>query len=267
MAPEDILGPLVPATYLAMLAIEAAAPARPQPPVRGWRALGLVFLVINGLVSTLTPLLIPASWLEAHRLLNGEPLGVVGGVIVGYVALSFVSYLWHRSAHRFDGMWRTFHQLHHSPRRVDMSGSMLFHPLEMIVFTLMGVGVTTLVLGLDPLAAAITGYVAAFYGMFQHLNVRTPRWLGYVIQRPEAHALHHERGIHGRNYADLPIWDILFGSFHNPATFEGDVGFDPPADRRLLAMLAFTDVNAAGGLVLGRTGAAGARPTPSGPGT
>ena len=27
--------------------------------------------------------------------------------------------------------------------------------------------------------------VAAFYGMFQHWNVRTPQWMGYLIQREE----------------------------------------------------------------------------------
>ena len=47
----------------------------------------------------------------------------------------------------------------------------------------------------SPLTAASIGYVAAFYGMFQHWNVRTPQWLGYVIQRPESHGLHHELGV------------------------------------------------------------------------
>jgi len=103
---------------------------------------------------------------------------------------------------------------------------------------------TTIILGLDPLAAAITGYIASFYSFFQHLNVRTPRWLGYVIQRPESHCIHHQRGVHAFNYADLPVWDMLFGSFRNPAAFEGDVGFDAPADKRFGAMLAFADVNA-----------------------
>jgi sterol desaturase/sphingolipid hydroxylase (fatty acid hydroxylase superfamily) len=127
---------------------------------------------------------------------------------------------------------------------MDMSGSQVFHPLEMLVFALMGVAVTTLVLGLDPLAAAVTGYIAAFYGMFQHLNLKTPQWLGVIIQRPEAHCVHHSRGVHAWNYADFPLWDMIFGSWRNPKHFEGEVGFDAPANRRLGAMLAFADVNA-----------------------
>ncbi|WP_332764720.1 sterol desaturase family protein [Phenylobacterium sp.] len=248
----DILGLLVPATYLAMLAVEQLAPARPQPKVRAWHFMGLLFLCLNGLVSTVTPLLIPADWLARHSLLDLRGLGVAGGALVGYAVLSLASFAWHRCAHQVPFVWRVFHQIHHSPSRVDISGSMLFHPLEMIVFTLMSLATSTLVLGLDPLAAGITGYVAAFYGMFQHWNVRTPRWIGYLIQRPEAHAMHHERGVHARNYADLPIWDMLFGSFHSPEAFDGEVGFDPPADRRILAMLAFAEVNQAAGASLGR---------------
>jgi sterol desaturase/sphingolipid hydroxylase (fatty acid hydroxylase superfamily) len=142
-------------------------------------------------------------------------------------------------------MWRLFHQIHHSPQRVDMSGAALFHPLETIVFLLIGALVTTLVLGLDPVAAALTGYIAAFYGYFQHMNIRTPQWLGYIIQRPEAHCIHHQRDVHAFNYGDLPVWDMLFGTFRNPAGFEGEVGFDQPATKRFGAMLGFVDVNEA----------------------
>lgn len=49
--------------------------------------------------------------------------------------------------------------------------------------------------------------------------------------------------MHGYNYSDLPLWDWVFGTFRNPATWEGETGFDPPADRRYGAMLAFVDVN------------------------
>jgi len=74
--------------------------------------------------------------------------------------------------------------------------------------------------------------------------VRTPRWIGYLIQRPESHCVHHRLGVHYYNYADLPIWDMLFGTFRNPPKYMGDCGFESGADRRLGAMLAFADVNA-----------------------
>lgn len=125
----------------------------------------------------------------------------------------------------------------------DIPGSVLFHPTEIVAQVLLQLLVTLIVLGLDPVAAALTGYLAAFCGMFQHWNVHTPRWLGYLIQRPEAHCEHHRLGVHAHNYGDLPIWDLALGTFRSPAHFEGDCGFESPADRRLGAMLAFEDVN------------------------
>ena len=254
MTTVDILGLLVPVTYLVMLAIEAFIPAREFPPIRAWRFIGLGFLILTGILATTVPLLIPVDWLAEHRLIDGSPLGVIGGAVVGYAAVSLASYVWHRSAHTFPIMWRTFHQIHHSPQRVDMSGSLLFHPLETAVFMTISVVTSTLVLGLDPLAAALTGYIASFYGLFQHMNIRTPHWLGYLIQRPEAHCIHHQRDVHNYNFGDLPIWDILLGTFRNPRSFAGEVGFDAPATARLGAMLAFVDVNKpiAGARSLGR---------------
>ena len=245
METVDIVGLLAPVTYFAFLVTEKLWPAREFPPRRGWQWIGVAFLVLIGTISTVVPLLIPEDWLAAHRLLDGTKLGVVGGTIVGFVIAEGATYVYHRSAHRVGFMWRAFHQVHHSPRRVDIPGSVLFHPLEMVNQTLILLFVAVIVLGLDPLAAALVGYLFAFYGYFQHWNVRTPQWLGYIIQRPESHCVHHRLGVHYYNFADLPLWDILFGTFRNPRQFMGDCGFEGGADGRLPAMLGFADVNAA----------------------
>jgi sterol desaturase/sphingolipid hydroxylase (fatty acid hydroxylase superfamily) len=243
MEAVDIVGLLVPVTYFVMLGAERLWPARAFPPRRGWTWIGIAFLVLIGTVSTVVPLLFDPAWLAAHRWLDGSPLGVAGGTVVGYVVLSGLMYAYHRTVHTVPLLWRLTHQIHHSPQRVDISGSVLFHPVEMVIQALLQLFVTLIVLGLDPLAAALTGYVAAFYGMFQHWNIHTPQWLGYLIQRPEAHCEHHRLGVHASNYGDLPIWDLLLGTFRNPKHFEGRCGFEAPADRRMGAMLALQDVN------------------------
>jgi sterol desaturase/sphingolipid hydroxylase (fatty acid hydroxylase superfamily) len=245
METVDLIGLAVPLTYFVFLATEKLWPGRSFPPRKGWQWLGIAFLLLIGTVGAVVPLLLPLDWMAAHRWLDGTRLGAAGGAIAGYVVLSGVMYAWHRSAHGTGFLWRGFHQLHHGPQRVDIAGSALFHPLEMVVQVLLQLFVTVIVLGLDPLAAALVGYIAAFYGMFQHWNVRTPRWIGYLIQRPEAHCVHHRKGLHFYNFGDLPIWDILLGTFRNPREFSGECGFEAPADRRLGAMLAFADANAA----------------------
>ena len=240
----DIIGLLVPVTYFAFLITEKLWPARKFPPRKGWQWIGIAFLVLGTTIAVVVPLLIPGPWLEAHRWIDGTGLGVVGGALVGYVLLEGAIYAWHRTTHNVGFLWRGFHQIHHSPQRVDIPGSVVFHPLELVVYTLLPIFANVIVLGLDPLAASIAGYMVAFNSYFQHWNVRTPHWLGYVIQRPESHCVHHRMGVHYYNYSDFPPWDMLFGTFRNPPKYMGECGFEAGADRRLGAMLAFADVNA-----------------------
>jgi len=82
-----------------------------------------------------------------------------------------------------------------------------------------------------------------FNGVFQHGNIKTPTWLGYIIQRPEQHGIHHQRGVHGYNYANLPLWDILFGTFRNPEAWEGLAGFYSGSSKPTVRMLLGRDVS------------------------
>ena len=51
--------------------------------------------------------------------------------------------------------------------------------------------------------------------------------------------IHHHSG----NYADLPLLDILFGTFHNPLKFADETGFYDGASARIQDMLMFRDVS------------------------
>jgi sterol desaturase/sphingolipid hydroxylase (fatty acid hydroxylase superfamily) len=239
----DLIGLATPATYAFLAVTESLWPARAFPPRKGWQWIGIAFLLLIATMGTVLPLLFDERWLAMHRWIDGTDLGIGGGAVVGTFVLSGLVYAWHRTAHNVDALWRGFHQLHHGPNRVDIPGSVVFHPAEMAIQVLLQTFVTVIVLGLDPVAAAIVGYLQAFYGMFQHWNVNTPRWLGYVVQRPEAHCVHHRKGVHYYNYGDLVLWDMLFGTWRNPTHYIGECGFEAGADRRFGAMLAFADVN------------------------
>lgn len=248
MKTEDLLGMAIPVTYLVMLTIERAVQGagggRRFPTIPWWRVKGGLFVaVLMGINATL-PSLVPAS-LTRHHALDLSGLGTVGGALVTYLAVSLASYGFHRAEHRVGFLWRHLHQLHHAPSRVDLSGAAYTNPLEVAVSAAIFVTVSTFVLGVTPVAAALAGYVGAFYSMFQHLNVDTPRWLGYVIERPESHCVHHARDAHHHNYSDLPLWDLAFGTFLNPERFDGAVGFEESASRRTGAMLLGIDVQRA----------------------
>jgi sterol desaturase/sphingolipid hydroxylase (fatty acid hydroxylase superfamily) len=83
--------------------------------------------------------------------------------------------------------------------------------------------------------------------VFQHANGDTPHGLGYLIQRPQSHAIHHQRGVHAFNYADLPLWDMVFGTFRNPprSALTPLQGFHDGASARIAEMLLFRDVSGA----------------------
>jgi sterol desaturase/sphingolipid hydroxylase (fatty acid hydroxylase superfamily) len=242
MTTEDLLGLSLPALYLFMLAGERLFPARRFPRIKGWSFIGAAFLVLAMATGILAPFYVPVEWLAAHRLMDGTKLGVAGGAVAGFLAFELVFYFYHRIAHRTPLLWRGFHQMHHAPQRLDISGALVFHPLELMLQNVMLLGVSLFVFGLEPMSVAIIGVLMGFYGLFQHWNVKTPVWLGYIVQRPEAHCRHHQLNVHASNYADVPLIDMLFGTFENPRDFEGAVGFEDQAS--YARMLAFVDVNA-----------------------
>jgi sterol desaturase/sphingolipid hydroxylase (fatty acid hydroxylase superfamily) len=88
------------------------------------------------------------------------------------------------------------------------------------------------------MAVLLTGIAELFY----HWNVSTPHWLGYIFQRPESHCIHHQEGLHSYNYADLPLWDMLFGTFRNPKDWQARCGFGS-LEYQLAKMLVGVDVN------------------------
>jgi sterol desaturase/sphingolipid hydroxylase (fatty acid hydroxylase superfamily) len=47
--------------------------------------------------------------------------------------------------------------------------------------------------------------------------------------------------VHSYNYSDLPLWDMLFGTFRNPRRWKARCGFGAD-EHRLLAMLCGIDV-------------------------
>jgi sterol desaturase/sphingolipid hydroxylase (fatty acid hydroxylase superfamily) len=55
--------------------------------------------------------------------------------------------------------------------------------------------------------------------------------------------VHHERGVHAFNYSDLPLWDMVFGTFRNPETWDGEAGFYGGASSRIGEMLIGRDVS------------------------
>lgn len=243
MNPENLIGPAIAGLFILALTIEYFAPREKSVRMRYWRLAGFVFFGVNAAINIGLPSLLPVNFIAGHSVLPGTRSGIAGGFAIGFFAWSFTYYWLHRLEHRFDILWRLFHQLHHSPARVDVSGFAFGHPLDIAVSSVLSLAVLVGMLGLHPDAVALVGFYSACAALIQHTNMKTPKWLEVFFQRPEAHARHHEFGQHAGNYADWPLWDKLFGTYRAPATQPLRYGFEPFASKRIGAMLMFVDVN------------------------
>jgi sterol desaturase/sphingolipid hydroxylase (fatty acid hydroxylase superfamily) len=222
--------------FAGFAAIDLVARARSFPEVTYWRLKGTAFMLLYFAVSTYAPLMWD-GWLGAYRLLAADALPLWVQVVGGFFVLELGIYGWHRAMHSTSFLWRWFHQMHHSAERVDIWGALYFHPLDMIGWALVASLTLVLGFGISAEAAIFINVAATFCSMFQHANIRTPRWLGYLVTRPESHSLHHERDVHARNYGDIPIYDMLFGTFENPHAFAGQVGFYDGSSKKVGPML------------------------------
>ena len=77
-----------------------------------------------------------------------------------WVAGTFFFYWWHRLRH-VNGFWRVFHQIHHSPSRIEVLTSFYKHPIEIAADSLIAGFFIHLVFGGSALAGAWTSFFGA----------------------------------------------------------------------------------------------------------
>jgi len=243
--PVDILVDPISLTFSGIYALlmlwEGIFPARKLPTVRFWQVRGILAYVFFLMLSSYLPLAY-AAWLPSAALLDLNTMSPLAAASVGILVYELGIYAWHRLMHSKDLLWRVFHQMHHSAERLDTFGAFFFSPMDMIGFTLLGTLSISILVGIPPASITIFLLVTNFLNVFQHANIKTPVWLGYIIQRPESHSIHHARGVHAFNYSDLPIFDILFGTFRNPPNFATETGLYDGASSKIKDMLLFKNI-------------------------
>lgn len=229
---------------LAMLVIERRFPGRRFATVPHWlaragalNAVQVAIVLVGGLTWD--------RWFRGQGLWDASALGTYGGALAGYLAITFVYYWWHRARHEVGFLWRWIHQVHHSPQRLELLTSFYKHPLEIALNGALSSAILYVGVGVTPEAATLAVLATGVAELFYHWNVKTPYWLGFVIQRPESHCVHHAQGRHRNNYSDLPLWDMLFGTFENPRATPGACGFDTARELALGRMLRGRDVHRA----------------------
>ena len=240
---------VIPLVFISVAAVmilaEVLRPGRRWPRVTGWRrrtallnAAQLAIVLLFGQAWD--------RWMDGWRLFSADHLGVLAGAVAGYLAITFVYYWWHRWRHESPFLWRWLHQVHHSPRRIEVVTSFYKHPFELVANALLSSFVLYALVGLGAEAASHAVLICGLAELFYHWNVRTPRWLGYLIQRPESHCVHHQEALHWYNFSDLPLWDMLFGTFYNPLDWQLSCGLGGENEARLTEMIRGIDLRGRG---------------------
>ena len=223
-----------------MINYETKKPGRSWPEVRSW-------WIRAGLLNALqvgTVYLAGYSWdrwMLHYKHASLAHLSSFWGGIIGYLAITFVFYWWHRWRHWSDFLWKWLHQMHHSPQRLEIITAFYKHPFELIADSIICSLILYIGLGLSPAAAANAVLLSGLAELFYHWNIKTPYWLGFLFQRPESHCVHHQDGVHAYNYSDLPLWDILFGTFKNPKQWNAKCGLGQE-EHRFMELLIGRDV-------------------------
>lgn len=223
--------------------LERVRPGRPLPASQGW-------YVRAGLMNVAQLVLVGVGGLIWNEYFRGHAILELGdwsnpvaeGAFYWFVG-TFIFYWWHRLRHA-DWFWHVFHQVHHSPSRIEVLTSFYKHPIEIAADSIIAGFFIYCVFGGTAEAGAWTSFFGAVGEYFYHSNLRTPRWFGWFIQRPEHHSVHHQLDVHNFNFGDVTWWDRMFGTFKDVDGFAERCGFPGRQEEKLADMLRFRNVYA-----------------------
>jgi len=220
-----------------MGALEALFPARERVQKRSSRwvtNLGLV--IIDTLaIRVLFPIIAvgAALWASANGwgLLNLVSLPVWLAVFLAVIILDMMIYWQHVAFHKIPVLWR-LHKVHHADRDLDASSGLRFHPVEIIISMVYKMGIV-IVLGAPVLAVIIFEILLNACAIFNHANVRLPRWierpLRLVVVTPKLHRIHHsviERETNTNYGFSVIWWDKIFRSYTDKPEGELTLGLN-----------------------------------------
>jgi sterol desaturase/sphingolipid hydroxylase (fatty acid hydroxylase superfamily) len=225
---------------LVFVPLEGLFPLRVQRVFReGWQTDLKHFFVSHAGVQLVSfAALIPAqvlfAWavrLDFQQAVAAQPLWLQFIEIV--LTVDLATYWIHRAFHQVPWLW-SFHAIHHSSLKMDWLAGSRMHVVDVLVTRAVAF-LPVFVLGFAPPALYAYLVFVSFHAVFIHANLR---WrfpgLRWLISTPEYHHWHHtsdEEGI-DKNFASfLPMWDLLFGTAHQPNHWPknyGTVKFQPP---------------------------------------
>lgn len=174
-----------------LMILERIFPDRKLPHVPGWwlRVLAinisqLCIVVLgaytwerwlNGLVYP-QPLINPTAPF-GHKLVSSiftlkDYVDPALGGFIAYLVNSYIFYWFHRARHDIYLFWILFHQVHHSPQRIEVITSFYKHPLEILVDSVLMTFLLYPILGLSKESSIWLSIFSAYGEYFYHMNIK-----------------------------------------------------------------------------------------------
>lgn len=230
--------------FALLAGLERLTAGRAAPHARGARRrtnLGLTLL--NLVVVSFLPLsfVSVAVWAEGRRFGLLNALTARPGLLVAATLLvrAFLSFGTHFLMHKVPSLWRV-HRVHHLDTELDVTSTVRFHPLEMVLGLAIGAPVVAL-LGPVPWALALYELLDVVVTLFSHadlrLSPRLDRFLRLLIVTPSLHRIHHStdpRETDTNFGAVFPLWDLALGTYRSgpePARLGLDEARGPESQR------------------------------------
>lgn len=143
-----------------------------------------------------------------------EPLKL----IIVFILFDMWMYFWHRINHRVSLFW-FFHRVHHTDREMDVTTANRFHPIEIMLSSLMRLPVFIFI-GMSAAQFILYEIVLILVIQIHHSNIAIPekvdRIFRLLLVTPNMHRVHHsvEWSETNSNFASIfSFWDRIWQTF------------------------------------------------------
>jgi len=155
---------------------------------------------------------------QAIGLFNQVNISDYAKIIISLILLDLAIYIQHLLFHHIPIFWK-LHKIHHIDQDIDVSTAVRFHPIEILLSTLIKCAII-LLLGVPVIAVIIFEIILNAGAMFSHANIKMPliidKYLRLFIVTPDMHRVHHSTIIKETNSNfgfNLSIWDRIFNTY------------------------------------------------------
>jgi sterol desaturase/sphingolipid hydroxylase (fatty acid hydroxylase superfamily) len=213
--------------------LERLFPAVERKPAKEWGfnlSVSGLYMLVGAIAAVIGNLIGEKLRAGLHGGLINLKIGRTGGIardiaatLLSLLVFDFFYYWWHRSEHKFPGLWAV-HKLHHLDPGINVSTNFRHHWLEDVGRIPMITIPMAVLFDLSPRAGGTIGFAFSAWTFFIHANLKLGLGrLSWLVDGPQVHRIHHSKlpQHFDRNFAAFfPIWDVIFGTYYHPGRGE-----------------------------------------------